>query len=218
MHTMQAAMGARPLALGGRVAFDALLARLQAALGAAQTQTEEMRQMLQASFEQLNTEFGFAFLLPAVPLMADAQAELQRIDKNYSRYMALGQLWRMATPGFADQFRRMLLSKLRVVFENAAGEVEMWSKGATSQLEQQLRERRRGHARRQEALRRVQAATGDLEQRISEVQGQDDRLARAQGRIERLADDALAAAAFVSAPWTDSPSEAHLRFEHQAVA
>ena len=218
MQTMQAAMGARPLNLGGRAAFGALLARLQAALEAAQAQTEEMRQMLQASFEQLNTEFGFAFLLPPAPFMADALAELQRIDKSYSRYMALGQLWRMATPGFADQFRRMLLSKLRVVFENAAGEVEIWSKGATSQLEQQLRERRRGHARRQEALQRVQSASGDLEQRIGEVQGQDERLARAQGRIERLFDDALAAAAFLSAPLAQSPSESHPLLEQQAAA
>ena len=218
MQTMQAAMGARPLNLGSRVAFDAMLARLQAALAAAQTQIEEMRLMLQASFEQLNTEFGFAFLLAPVPPMADAQAELHRINKNYSRYLALGKWWRMATPGFADQFRRMLLSKLRVVFENAAGDVEMWSKGATSQLEQQLRERRRGHAQRQEALQRVQSAAGDLEQRISEVQGQDERLARAQGRIERLADDALAAAAILPVPPANSLHDPHRMLEPQDAA
>jgi len=218
MQIMQAAMGARPLNLGGRAAFDALLTRLQAALRAAQTQTEEMRQMLRASFEQLNTEFGFTFLLPPLPSMADALADLQRIEKSYSRYMALGQLWRMAAPGFADQFRRMLLSKLRVVFENAAGEVEMWSKGATSQLEQQLRERRRGHARRQEALQRVQAAAGNLEQRIAEVQGQDERLARAQGRIERLVDDALAAAAFMPAPLAGPARDRQPQLEQQDAA
>ena len=209
MHAMQAAMRARPLNLGGRAAFDTLLSRLQATLRSAQMQTDEMRQMLQASFEQLNTDFGFAFVLPPVPPLMDAHHELQRIGTNYSRYLALGQLWRMATPGFADQFRRMLLSKLRVVFENAAGEVEMWSKGATSQLEQQLRERRRGHARRQEALQRVQSASGELEQRINEVQGQDARLARAQGRIERLADDAQAASVFIPAPPAPALSAAH---------
>ena len=209
MHAMQAAMRARPLNLGGRAAFDTLLSRLQATLRSAQMQTDEMRQMLEASFEQLNTDFGFAFVLPPVPPLMDAHHELQRIGTNYSRYLALGQLWRMATPGFADQFRRMLLSKLRVVFENAAGEVEMWSKGATSQLEQQLRERRRGHARRQEALQRVQSASGELEQRINEVQGQDARLARAQGRIERLADDAQAASVFIPAPPAPALSAAH---------
>jgi hypothetical protein len=84
----------------------------------------------------------------------------------------------MAAPGFAEQFRRMLTSKLRVVFENAAGELEMWSKGAQSQVEMQLRERRRGFTRRRDALQRVQGATGELESRIAEVQAQDEHLAR----------------------------------------
>ena len=67
----------------------------------------------------------------------------------------------------------MLLSKLRVVFENAAGEMELWSKGASSQVEVQLRERRRAFVRRREALQRIQSAAGELEQRISEVQAQE---------------------------------------------
>jgi len=73
----------------------------------------------------------------------------------------------MAAPGFAEQFRRMLLSKLRVVFENAAGELELWSKGASSQVEVQLRERRRAYVRRRDTLQRVQSAASELEQRIS---------------------------------------------------
>ena len=218
LHTMQAAMGARPLILGGRAAFDTLLSRLQAAMRSAQIQVDEMRQMLHASFEQLNTDFGFAFVLPSVLPLTDAVDELQRIDAGYSKYLSLGQLWRMATPGFADQFRHMLLSKLRVLFENAAGEVEMWSKSATSQLEQQLRERRRSHARRQEALQRVQAASGELEQRIDEVRGQDERLARAQGRIERLADDALAAAGGPSEPPAKTRSAAEPVLEQLGAA
>ena len=78
--------------------------------------------------------------------------ELGRIEDNYGRYFGFGQAWRMATPGFAEQFRRMLMSKLRVVFENAAGEIELWSKAASGQVELQLRERRRAFARRREAL------------------------------------------------------------------
>jgi hypothetical protein len=50
-----------------------------------------------------------------------------------------------------------------VVFENASGELEMWSKSAQSQVEMQLRERRRGFTRRRDALQRVQGATGELE-------------------------------------------------------
>jgi Dynamin family len=191
---MQAAAGARPFHLGGRAAFQQLVQRLRAALDRAEGQAEEMRQMLDASFAQLNTEFGFAFVLAPLPALTAYRDELGLIEQNYGRYFSFGQSWRMATPGFAEQFRRMLLSKLRVVFENAAGEIELWSKSASGQVQLQVRERRRNFTRRREALQRVQGAAGDLEQRIVEVQQQDEQLAELQGRLERLTDESIAGA------------------------
>ena len=34
-----------------------------------------------------------------------------------------------------EQFRRMLVSKLRVVFENASSELELWNKAASAQVD-----------------------------------------------------------------------------------
>jgi hypothetical protein len=88
----------------------------------------------------------------------------------------------------------MLLSKLRVVFENAGAELELWSKAGSGQIEMQLRERRRGFARRRDSLERVQSAAGELELRIAEVQQQEDHLVHLISRIEVLAANAVAAA------------------------
>ena len=194
LGAMQAAMSSRPFNLGGRAAFDTLMQRMHAALIQAQGQSEELRQMLEGSFRQLNTEFGFAFSLNPRPALAPFFEELEHIQHNYSRYLGLGQALRMAAPGFAEQFRRMLLSKLRVVLENAAGEIELWSKAAQGQVEMQLRERRRVFTRRREALQRVQVAAGELEQRIAEVQAQDDHLAGMLARLNAAADEAVASA------------------------
>jgi len=194
LAAMQAAMGSRPFNLGARAAFETLMVRLRDTLAKAQTQAEEMRLMLEASFRQLNTEFGFAFSLAPVPRLQPFQGELDLISQSYSRYLGLSQAWRLARPGFAEQFRRMLLSRLRVVFENAASELELWSKGASSQVEVQLGERRRGFARRREALQRVQAAAGELEQRIAEVQGQDEHLSAMLASLNALADETIAGA------------------------
>ena len=194
LAAMKSAMTSRPFNLGGRAAFEALVGRLHQSLAGADTQADEMRQMLQAAFEQLNTEFGYALQLSPVPPLQPFRDELDLIARNYGRYLGLGQAWRMAAPGFAEQFRRMLLSKLRVVFESAAGELEQWCKAASSQVEVQLRERRRAYARRRETLQRVQAAAGELETRIAEVQAQEEHLRETQVRIEALADAALTAA------------------------
>jgi hypothetical protein len=194
LQAMQSAMGARLFNLGAKAAFETLIKRLRKSIAQAQAQAEEMRQMLDASFKQLNTEFGFAFTLAPVPELKSFQGELNLIEQNYGRYLGITQAWRMAAPGFAEQFRRMLLSRLRVVFENAAGELELWSKSATSQVEVQLRERRRGFTRRRDALQRVQTAAGELEQRIAEVQGQDENLQAMLARLDALSAEAIQSA------------------------
>jgi Dynamin family len=191
---MQSAMSSRPFNLGGRSAFDTMMSRMRAALEKARSQAEEMRQMLEGSFRQLNTEFGFAFALGPMPALEPFAEELARIEHSYARYLGLGQALRMASPGFAEQFRRMLLSKLRVVFENAAGEIELWSKSAQGQVEMQLRERRRAFTRRRDALQRVQVAAGELEQRIAEVEAQDAHLADMLERLNAVADAAVSSA------------------------
>ena len=188
---MHAAIGSRPFNLGARPAFNTLCERLQATLAAAKALSQEMRQMFEASFLQLNAEFGFVFVLPPAPALEPIAAELKLVDTNYSHYLNVTQSWRMLMPGFAEQFRRMLLSKLRVSFEEADACVELWSKAATGQIDVQLRERRRAFEHRREALERIQAAAGELEQRIDEVQAHDDRLAELRVHLDRIADDVL---------------------------
>ena len=75
-----------------------------------------------------------------------------------------------------EQFRRMLVSKLRVVFENASSELELWNKAVSAQVDSQLRERRKAFKRRRETLEKIQSAAGELEQRIDEIEAQDERL------------------------------------------
>ena len=191
---MRAAMAATPLHLGARKAFVATCERLRAALAQASSQADEIQQMLGASYQQLNAEFGFAFSLASAPPLQRFVEELELIERSYGRYLAPMQAWRLASPGFMEQFQRMLLSKLRVVFENAAGEIELWSKAASAQIEQQLRERRRAFAHRHEALKRIQSASGELEQRIAEVEQQDKRMAGLQWRLDSMVEQVLAAA------------------------
>ena len=104
------------------------------------------------------------------------------------QYLGLTQALRLSQPKFMEQFRRMLMSKLRVVFENASAELELWNKSASAQVDAQLRERRRGFRRRREALERIQAAASELETRLAELEAQDQRLQGFQARCVELAD------------------------------
>ncbi len=183
---MQEAMAASILNLGAKKAFIGLCNRLRALLDTAQKNGDEIRDMIAASFTRLNAEFGFGLSLPKGPELERYGRELALIERNYVQYLGLTQALRLSQPKFMEQFRRMLVSKLRVVFENACAEFELWSKGASAQVDSQLRERRRGFRKRREALERIQSAAGELEQRIAEIETQDQRLHQYLTRVNEL--------------------------------
>jgi hypothetical protein len=175
---MQAAIRGSLLQLGAKKAFLTLCGHLRERMAQAEVRAQEVRQMLAASFEMLNTEFGFSLMLPAGPDLARFGADLELIERNYVQYLGLTQALKLSQGRFLDQFRRMLVSRLRVVFESASGELELWNKTASAQIDTQLRDRRRGFKRRREALERIQSAAGDLEARLGELESQDAALQR----------------------------------------
>jgi hypothetical protein len=200
---MQASMGSSILNLGARKAFMALCERLRALLAAGQRRNGEIREMLGASFGRLNAEFGFSLVI-GKPLDFDRfTGELQMIESNYVQYLGLTLALRLAQPKFMEQFRRMLVSKLRVVFENASSELELWNKAVSAQVDAQLRERRKGFKRRRETLEKVQNAAGELEARLGEIDLQDQRLQQFQVRTAELA-EALREHAFAAPLATDA--------------
>ena len=186
ISVMQAGMGTSIFKLGAKKAFVALGQRLRALLADVDRRNAEMRDMLAASFNKLNAEFGFGLSLGKPVELARFTAELELIETNYIQYLGLTLALRLAQPKFMDQFRRMLLSKLRIVFENASGELELWNKAVSAQVDAQLRERRRGYARRREALERIQTASSELEKRLRELETQDHRLQVSQSRTREL--------------------------------
>ena len=175
------------LNLGAKKAFLALCERLRNLLVTAQRRNGEIREMLSASFGRLNAEFGFS-LAQGKPLDFDRfTSELQLIESNYVQYLGLTLALRLAQPKFMEQFRRMLISKLRVVFENASSELELWNKAVSAQVDSQLRERRTAFKRRRETLEKIQSAAGELELRIDEIETQDQRLVELQTKTSDLA-------------------------------
>lgn len=191
---MQSEMSASLLNLGARKAFVGLCARLAKRLADAQRASNEIRDMLGASFGKLNGEFGFSLAMSKSPDLARFGTDLNEIETGYSQYLGLSHALRLSQGKAMEQFRRMLTSKLRVVFENASADIELWNKATSSQIDLQLRERRRNFRRRRESLERVQTAASDLELRIAELDAQDERLQGFLRRARELFDDLRAQA------------------------
>ena len=175
---------ARGLKLGLRSVYDGVFERLRAAMESAQASGSEIHAMLGGTFRQLNAEFGFSLQVPAVPPLYGAVQEIMGIAQRHEQYVGMGNALRLAQPEFAQRLLRALGLRLRTVFESAANELEAWSRGATAQLDAQLRERKRSFARRIEAVNRIQQAASGLVERIAELEQDEALIAALEVRLQ----------------------------------
>jgi hypothetical protein len=185
VDTLSKALEASVLNLGTKKAFAQMCADVRAHVKAAEVRSGEISEMLQASFDRLNAEFGFALALVSAPALQRVHDEVTTIERNYAKYLGISQAIKMGQPRFIEHFRRMLLSKLRVLFESASAEFDIWSKAVSAQIDAQLKERRKSFRNRKEALERIESATDELEERLAELDSQDERLQQFSQRIHQ---------------------------------
>ncbi len=172
------------LKLGAGRAFSVLGERLRGHIAEAQGLVDELDGMLRTGQTQLNAEFGLNLAAAPRPSLEAFEHELLRIEAGYRRHVTVTQVWRLAQPGFLEQFSRMLHSRLAVVFDNAAQEIEYWTKAAATQMDEQLRDRRRALRQRREAQARVHAAESGLDNGIADLDAQLDQLQRLTARLD----------------------------------
>ncbi|MFA7556775.1 MAG: dynamin family protein [Hydrogenophaga sp.] len=172
--------------LGVRRVYDDTFGRLRADLDSARQLIGEIQSMLEGSFRGLNAEYGFSLQAPAAPQLERYMTDLQQVEKSHLQYLSLGNALRLAQPEFGERLSRALMSRLRVIYDAAVNDVELWNKAAASQLDAQLRERRRNFSRRIEAVSRIQQAAGGLDERIRELQAQQAQLQVLDSKLDEL--------------------------------
>jgi hypothetical protein len=171
---------------GVKKAYGQTFSRLQAALQNAESTSGEIHTMLMASFSQLNAEFGFSLLAPKAPDLTRYKHDLDQIERSHLQYLGVTNAIKLSQSDFSERLVRALSTRLRVVYESALGEVELWNKSAAAQLDAQLRERRRTFGRRIEAIERIQNAASGLDERIGEMDVQETALNALDAKLTEL--------------------------------
>ena len=186
MSELTAALRTPGLKLGVRKAYAQTFDRLREGLRKAEKVSSEIQGMLTGTFRQLNAEYGFSLQAPREPDLARYERDLDLVERSHNQYLGVSNALRLAQPEFADRLVRALATRLRVIYESALGEVELWNKSAAAQLDAQLRERRRNFGRRLEAIERIQQAASGLDDRIAEIQSQEDALDLLDAKLAEL--------------------------------
>ena len=172
--------------LGVKKAYTGTFDRLQAGLRKAQATSADIQLMLAGTFRQLNAEYGFSLQAPNEPDLARFERDLKLVERSHIQYLGIGNIFRLAQPEFADRLVRALATRLRVIYETALSEVELWNKSAAAQLDAQLREKRRNFGRRLEAIERIQQAASGLDDRIGEIESQETTLNQLDAKLTEL--------------------------------
>jgi hypothetical protein len=170
--------------LGAAKAFARLGDQLQAGVAQAEQGLDELDQMLRASVQPLNAEYGLNLEVPLRPALDSFSRELDRVREGYSRYVGVTQLWRLAQPDFMDRFCRLLHSRVRVVFEGIGHEVDQWGQLVSNQIDTQLRDRRQALVQRRESLARIRQAEDGLERSITALESLDAQCQRLASQLE----------------------------------
>ncbi|WP_240980014.1 dynamin family protein [Ramlibacter agri] len=172
--------------LGVRKAYASTFDRLREGLRKAEKTSAEIQTMLTGTFRQLNAEYGFSLQAPREPDLARYERDLDLVERSHNQYLGVSNALKLAQPEFADRLVRALATRLRVIYESALGEVELWNKSAAAQLDAQLRERRRNFGRRLEAIERIQQAASGLDDRIAEIESQENALDLLDAKLGEL--------------------------------
>jgi hypothetical protein len=186
MHELTTALRQPGLKLGVRKAYAHTFDRLREGLRRAEKVSQEIQTMLTGTFRQLNAEYGFSLQAPREPDLARYERDLDLVERSHNQYLGVSNALKLAQPEFADRLVRALATRLRVIYESALGEVELWNKSAAAQLDAQLRERRRNFGRRLEAIERIQQAATGLDDRIAEIDSQEAALDMLDTKLAEL--------------------------------
>ena len=171
------ALRAQGLKLGIKKSYAQGFERLRGVVAKVQSLESEIHNMLEASFRQLNTEYGFSLQTVARPDVSRLLQDLNAVENSHLQYLGVGNMVRLAQPEFCEKLARALLARVRSIFEAALGEIELWNKASTTQVDVQLRERRQAYNRRIDAIARISGAAGGLDLRIGEIEAQEASLA-----------------------------------------
>ena len=171
--------------VGVRKCYEDTFESLRLILSQAQRASAEIYSMLSGSFSQLNAEFGLSVHLSQLPSIDKYIDELNEIEASHIRYLSVGNFFRLSQADFCERLGRVLSSRLRIVYDSAANDLELWNKTAVGQLDAQLRERRRSLSKRIEAVTRIHNAAGDLVGRIQEL---DEQIKSEHSRMQSIRD------------------------------
>ena len=166
-----------PFTKGVRDAMNEFFARIREDFEDAARRSSEIHDMMQAMYTRFAKEQGLERYTPPPFSMLKYQKEIDRLERAYNQHF--NTLWNMVSKAkFAlmKRFFETVASRAKHVYDIANRDVESWLKAVMAPLETQVREHHLQLRRRLDSIKRIHRASGELEERLSELGAQEEGL------------------------------------------
>ncbi|HVF64514.1 MAG TPA: dynamin family protein [Casimicrobiaceae bacterium] len=177
-HTRKA-IEASPFTKGVRQAMNAFFAQIRANLEGAATQSGEIHELMAAMYARFAQEHGLEPFVPPPFSVLKYQKEIDRLERAYNQHF--NTLWNMVSRAKFALMRRFfetVASRSKHVYDVANRDADAWLRAVMSPLETQVKEHHLQLKRRLDSIKRIHHAGDELDDRIAELQQQQQTLER----------------------------------------
>ena len=167
-----------PFTKGVRAAMSDFFTSTHRAFEDAGHRTTEIHDMMQAMYTRFSQEQGTDPFTPPPFSVLKYQKEIDRLQRAY--YQHFNTLWNMLSKAkfaLTQRFFETVASRVKHVYEIANRDVEAWLRAVMSPLETHVHEHHLQLRRRLESVKRIHAASGELDARVGELEQQHEAIA-----------------------------------------
>ena len=176
-HTRHA-IESSPFTRGVRLAMNDFFTVIRNDFDSAAKKSAELHELMQAMYAQFAKEYGLERLTPPAFSTLRYQKEIDRLERAYNTHF--NTLWNMVSKAkFAlmKRFFETVASRVRHVYKVANRDLETWLRAVMAPLETQVKEHQLALQRRLDGIRRIHRASGELEERLAELEQEDEAIA-----------------------------------------
>ncbi len=167
----RAAMHKSRFSKGIREAMTQFFSAVSQNLWKATRQVGEILEMMDAMYSKFSQEHGIPHVSPMSFSTAKYLREIERLQNSYNKHFNTTRTMlinRKST--LVHKFFETLASRVLYTFEIANRDVENWLTAVMTPMETRMREHQLQLRRRLDSIQHIHAATGSLEERITELQ------------------------------------------------
>jgi hypothetical protein len=178
-----------PFTKGVRGAMGEFFASIRRDFHEAARRTSEIHAMMDAMYARVAAELAIDRFEPQPFSMLRYEKEIARLERAYDQQF--NTLWNMLSQAkfsLTKRFFRTIAARVKHMYRIVNRDIEIWLRGVMSPLETQVREHHLQLRRRLESVKRIHRASDELEERIAELEQQDEALVVQIAQLKRTAE------------------------------